>query len=147
MICFDDHTRHDDAHKRLAQAFFEPDFQKHIKDYFTKTTQFMLKKHVLAFSNSSRRQIDVVRDVCNVVPTLWVAQKIGIPIKSSETPHGIMSAAELRLVLVSNLMHLLSIASTYQSDDVFILFPCCFSSSSSSSSGSLSTSSLPPTSA
>ncbi|MCO5556237.1 hypothetical protein L7F22_009783 [Adiantum nelumboides] len=100
MICFDDETRHNEAHKRLAAAFFEPDFQKHIKDYFTNTTQAMLKKHVLAFHNSSRRQIDVVRDVCNVVPTLWVANKVGIPIKSEETPHGLMSHAELRLSLL-----------------------------------------------
>lgn len=92
--------RHNEAHKRLAAAFFEPDFQKHIKDYFTNTTQAMLKKHVLAFHNSSRRQIDVVRDVCNVVPTLWVANKVGIPIKSEETPHGLMSHAELRLSLL-----------------------------------------------
>lgn len=36
----------------------------------------------------------VVRDVFNMVPIFWIAQKYGIPLKTKETPHGEKEAME-----------------------------------------------------
>lgn len=69
-------------------------------EFFTSRIDFQIKKMSLAFSDSTRRQIDIVRDVCNVVSVLWVADLLGLPLKTASTPKGMFSAAELRLMLL-----------------------------------------------
>lgn len=86
----------------MHDAFFEPGFEKHVSDYYSSFTKEKIKKASLSFSGASKRtQLNVVRDVFNVVPIYWIAQKYGIPLKTKETPHGLLSPYQLHKSLVA----------------------------------------------
>ncbi|PWN51100.1 linoleate diol synthase [Violaceomyces palustris] len=100
MIGWDDSTRHDARSEILHKAFFEPNFEAGVTEYFRKTVKDLIKKRSLAFSDSPRRQIDVVRDVTDVAPIMWVARRFAIPLKTEEHPRGLISVPELFGILL-----------------------------------------------
>ncbi|CAD6928997.1 unnamed protein product [Tilletia controversa] len=101
MIIYDDATRHDPLSKVIFEPFFSGNFEEEVKQYFVSHTRAQIQKCTMAFSKGKRRQIDVVRDIVNIVPITWLAQKYGIPLKTQETPHGLLSPAELLMVLLA----------------------------------------------
>lgn len=95
MIGWDDAARHDPRSNILHQVFFETGFEEHVTKYFRSNVSRLISEHSLKYSNSCRRSIDIVRDVTNVVPILWLADRFGIPLKTRETPGGIISIPDL----------------------------------------------------
>lgn len=94
MIGWDDAERHDPRSKSLHKIFFEDGFEKHVTDFFRTHVVKQIKSHSLKYgsgANSHKRSIDIVRDVTNVVPILWLAERFAIPLKTKETPHGLMT--------------------------------------------------------
>lgn len=63
--------------------------------FFKQTIQKLIKEKSLKYSNSSRRSLDVVRDVCNVTPILWLADRFAIPLKTLEHPRGLVALPDL----------------------------------------------------
>ncbi|KAE8216067.1 hypothetical protein CF319_g8959, partial [Tilletia indica] len=98
MIMYDDHKRHDPLHDVIFEPFFTRYFEDDVMKYFTSHTRSQIEK--CAIHSGKRTHIDVVRDIANVVPITWLAQKYGIPLKTQETPHGILSTAELLMTLI-----------------------------------------------
>uniref|UniRef100_A0A060TJX0 ARAD1D50600p n=1 Tax=Blastobotrys adeninivorans TaxID=409370 RepID=A0A060TJX0_BLAAD len=94
MIGWDDATRHDTRSKMLHEAFFEEGFEDNVSKFFSETVSKLIKEHSLKYSNSSKRSIDIVRDVTNVTPILWLADRFAIPLKTKEHPHGLLSITE-----------------------------------------------------
>jgi len=94
MIGWDDAKRHDERSNILHKVFFEEGFEANVAKFFSEHIKKQIQKSSLAFSNSKRRQIDIVRDVTNVVPILWLADRFAIPLKTHENPRGLISVPE-----------------------------------------------------
>lgn len=94
MIGWDDALRHDPRSSILHKVFFEAGFEAKVSKFFGTTVAKLIKDHTLKYSNSSRRSIDIVRDVTNVTPILWLADRFALPLKTADRPHGILSPYE-----------------------------------------------------
>jgi cytochrome P450 len=93
MIGWDDAERHDDRSNVLHKVFFEENFEKNVSAFFTTNVRKLIQKNSLSFSKG-RKSVDIVRDVTNITPILWLADRFAIPLKTPEQPHGILSIYE-----------------------------------------------------
>lgn len=94
MIGWDDAKRHDERSNVLHKVFFEKDFEKNCSDFFGNNVQKLIQKNSLSFSKG-RKSIDIVRDVTNITPILWLADRFAIPLKTPEQPKGLLSIYEV----------------------------------------------------
>ncbi|KAF2675839.1 heme peroxidase [Lentithecium fluviatile CBS 122367] len=93
MIGWDDAKRHDDRSNILHKVFFEEGFEKNASTFFATNVKRLIQKNSLSFSKS-RKSIDIVRDVTNITPILWLAERFAIPLKTPEQPRGLLSIYE-----------------------------------------------------
>ncbi|RMZ82446.1 hypothetical protein DV737_g2059, partial [Chaetothyriales sp. CBS 132003] len=94
MIGWDQQRRHDERLKFLHHVFFDENFESHVSQYFRKNVKELIEKSSLSYSDS-RKSIDIVRDVTNVTPILWLADKLAIPLKTQQNPRGLITRPEL----------------------------------------------------
>ena len=90
MIGWDDAKRHDERSKILHKAFFEEGFEKNCSEFFSTHVKRLIQQNSLSFSRD-RRSIDIVRNVTNITPILWLADRFAIPLKTQEQPRGVLS--------------------------------------------------------
>ena len=93
MIGWDDAGRHDPRSQVLHKVFFEENFETNVKEFFSSNVKKLIQKNSLSFSKG-RRSIDIVRDVTNITPILWLAERFALPLKTPEQPHGLLSIYE-----------------------------------------------------
>ncbi|KAK6220734.1 hypothetical protein LQW54_001925 [Pestalotiopsis sp. IQ-011] len=93
MIGWDDAKRHDERSNILMKVFMEDGFEKDITNFFSINVKKLVSTNSLTLSKG-RRSIDVVRDVTNITPILWLADKFAIPLKTREKPKGLVSVYE-----------------------------------------------------
>ncbi|KAF2430024.1 heme peroxidase [Tothia fuscella] len=93
LIGWDDAKRHDERSNILHKAFFEDGFEKNVSEFFSLNVKKLIEKNSLHFSKG-RKSIDIVRDVTNITPILWLADRFAIPLKTAEQPHGLVSIYE-----------------------------------------------------
>lgn len=93
IIGWDDAKRHDTRSNLLHKVFFEEGFEAKVSQFFKNNVAKLIKEHSLKYSGK-RRSIDIVRDVTNVAPILWLAEKFAIPLKTHDKPHGLLSVTE-----------------------------------------------------
>jgi cytochrome P450 len=94
MIGWDEARRHDHRSNMLHKVFFEDDFEDKVTKFFRGHTSKLIKQSSLRYPGS-KRSIDIVRDVTNVTPILWLAERFAIPLKTKEQPHGLLSIPQL----------------------------------------------------
>lgn len=94
MIGWDERKRHDERSTIPHKAFFEEDFETNVTQYFRSYISKLIAQSSLRYPDS-RRSIDIVRDVTNVVPMLWLAQRFAIPLKPTEQPRGLITRSQL----------------------------------------------------
>ncbi|TQS38749.1 hypothetical protein Golomagni_00741 [Golovinomyces magnicellulatus] len=94
MLGWDDAARHDPRSSILYKAYFDEGFEVKLAKFFSETSAKLIQEHSLKYSGT-RRSIDIVRDVTNVAPILWLAQRFAIPLKTKKTPHGLLTVNEL----------------------------------------------------
>ncbi|KAF1352434.1 linoleate diol synthase [Delphinella strobiligena] len=94
MIGWDEAKRHDKRSSILHKVFFEDNFEANVTKYFRTNVARLIKQSSLKYSGT-RRSIDIVRDVTNITPILWLAERFAIPLKTERTPHGLLSVYEL----------------------------------------------------
>ncbi|KAH7327505.1 linoleate diol synthase [Rhexocercosporidium sp. MPI-PUGE-AT-0058] len=90
MIGWDDAKRHDERSSILHKVMFEEKFEAKMSLFFKTNVARLIKDNSLKYSNSTRRSIDIVRDVTNVTPILWLAERFAIPLKTAKYPHGLI---------------------------------------------------------
>lgn len=93
MIGWDDAKRHDDRSNILHKVFFEEGFEKNVSAFFSANVKTLIQKNSLSFSKG-RKSIDIVRDVTNITPILWLADRFALPLKTPEQPRGLLSIYE-----------------------------------------------------
>ncbi|KAI0134483.1 linoleate diol synthase [Xylariales sp. AK1849] len=90
LIGWDDARRHDERSNLLLKAFMEDGFERNVANFFSSNVRNLIGKNSLALSKG-RKSIDIVRDVTNIAPILWLAEKFAIPLKTKEHPKGLVS--------------------------------------------------------
>lgn len=76
-------------HKTLA----EPGFEKNVSVFFSTKVKELIAKNTMSF-RKGRNTLDIVRDVTNVAPILWVADRFAIPLKTEEESRGLLTPFE-----------------------------------------------------
>lgn len=104
MLGWDEAKKHDTRSNILRKVFFEENFEAKLSQFFRTNVAKLIKDHSLKYSDK-RRSIDIVRDVTNVTPILWLAERFAIPLKTKETPHGILSVSELFMICLVIFMY------------------------------------------
>lgn len=94
MIGWDEEKKHNTRSDILHKVFFEDRFEAKVSKFFRENTAKLIREHTLKYSSSSRRSIDIVRDVTNVTPILWLAERFALPLKTKEKPRGLLSTYE-----------------------------------------------------
>lgn len=94
MIGWDQQRKHDERSNLLHHIFFEDGFESHVSSFFRKTVRELIDKSSLSYADG-RKSIDIIRDVTNVTPILWLADRFAIPLKSEQHPRGLITRAEL----------------------------------------------------
>jgi cytochrome P450 len=94
MIGWDQQKKHDERSNFLHHVFFEEGFEANVAQFFRQHVRELVEKSSLAYTDG-RRSIDIVRDVTNVTPILWLAERFAIPLKTEQHPRGLITRAEL----------------------------------------------------
>jgi hypothetical protein len=77
----------------LNPAFlFEAGFERNATKFFSAHVRKLIERNSLRFKR--RNQIDIVRDVTNIAPILWLAERFAIPLKTQDQPKGVISVYE-----------------------------------------------------
>ncbi|KIW06011.1 uncharacterized protein PV09_03192 [Verruconis gallopava] len=74
------------------KILFESNFEQSASAFFSATVKKLIQKHSLHFRK--KNQIDIVRDVTNIAPILWLADRFALPLKTSEHPKGVLTIYE-----------------------------------------------------
>lgn len=78
---FDDTVAHDRDRSRITKAFYSNDHEKFLsglKRFFLKVTQDLIDKKKITFDGKTY-QVDVVRDICNLIPVHFCSKYFGLP--------------------------------------------------------------------
>lgn len=94
MIGWDSARRHNERSTFLHRAFFEEGFEAHVSSFFSKHVRRLIEENSLSYPDT-RRSIDIVRDVTNVTPILWLAERFAIPLKTAKNQRGLITRADL----------------------------------------------------
>ncbi|KAF2403700.1 heme peroxidase [Trichodelitschia bisporula] len=70
-----------------------------VREYFEKATAKALSKK--AYKLAALNQVDIVRDVGNLVPVYFVSELFSLPLKSEANPSGVFSTHEMYLALLA----------------------------------------------
>jgi hypothetical protein len=82
------------------KVIFEPDFEKLVTGFFSTNVKKLIEKNSLKFVKG-RRSIDIVRDVTNIAPILWLADRFALPLKTVDQPRGILSIYDTLVAYLS----------------------------------------------
>lgn len=78
----------------LSKIFYEENFEANIAKFFRESTARLIKSSSLRYAGS-KRSLDVVRDITNVTPIMWLAQRFAIPLKTTSSPKGLLTLPQL----------------------------------------------------
>lgn len=90
---------HDRDRKILSDAMFPDGWAEGVQAFYARTTADLIAKHSFTYDGGKTRMVDVVRDVTSPASVLWVAWQFGFPLKSEANTYGLMTPAELALML------------------------------------------------
>ena len=94
MLGWDEQKKHNERSNFLHKCFFEEDFETNVAKWYREHVRELIQQSSLSYADH-RKSIDIVRDVCNVTPILWLAERFAIPLKSEEHSRGLITRAEL----------------------------------------------------
>lgn len=94
LIGWDQQKRHDKRSAFLHKAFYEDGFELNLHQFFRKQVKHLIEENSVSYADC-RRSIDIVQNVTNVTPILWLAERFAIPLKTKEYPRGLLTRAEL----------------------------------------------------
>jgi cytochrome P450 len=89
-----------EASRKLVMKGLYPDnWQSEVKKFYEETTVKLLKAYGHKVLGTKTYQVDIVRDVANLVNARFSASVFSLPIKTAESPRGIYTEQELYQVL------------------------------------------------
>ncbi|KAF2433982.1 heme peroxidase [Tothia fuscella] len=89
-----------EARKAMQQSLYKDGkWESSLRQYFEKATKDMLKKK--AYSLANFNQVDIVRDIGNLVSVHFVSELFSLPLKTEKHPLGTLTEHEMYLVLLA----------------------------------------------
>ena len=99
-FCISGDNPPNEASRRLVQKGLYPQqWQLEVKKFYEETTSKLLKAYSFKVPGTNYRQVDIVRDVSNLVNARFAASVFSLPIKTEENPRGIYTEQEMYQVL------------------------------------------------
>jgi cytochrome P450 len=95
FLAFDEPSKHRAERVMMYRALYSPGALDHYAGFYGSTTARLigLKSYE---SRKGTMNVDIVRDVINLVPVHWICEEVaGIPLKSDLAPHGIHTEQEV----------------------------------------------------
>ncbi|KAF9259925.1 linoleate diol synthase [Marasmius fiardii PR-910] len=80
--------------ERVSNILSLPESQTETAQYFHKQTLKLIKENSWGLSGSTKRAVDIVRDVCKAVPAYWAAEIAGITLKNDSSGSGSFTVTE-----------------------------------------------------
>lgn len=88
---------HDSQRRDIHEQLYSADWASNVKTFFSQTTDALLSGE--SYNVGGHRLVDLVRDVGNVVPTLFASHVFNIPLQSKSNAKGLYTPHELYAVL------------------------------------------------
>jgi len=97
FLAWDDENRHDADRTPFHQAVYDaPNFKENLKEFYRTTIRKVIEKATYTLPGPCNySHLDIVNNVCNVVPAHFAAEYFCISVKSEDNPHGIFTEQEL----------------------------------------------------
>jgi hypothetical protein len=83
----------------VMKGLYPDQWQAEVKKFYEQTTAKLLKTYGYKVPGKNVYQVDIVRDVANLVNARFAASIFSLPIKTEETPRGIYTEQEMYQVL------------------------------------------------
>lgn len=87
------------SRKLVMKGMYPGQWQLEVKKFYEETTAKLLKSYSYKVPGKKVYQVDIVRDVANLVNARFAASVFSLPIKTEEQPRGIYTEQELYQVL------------------------------------------------
>ncbi|KAF8852536.1 heme peroxidase [Acephala macrosclerotiorum] len=84
----------------LAKGLYPKDWQSEVKKFYSETTAKLLKTYAYAVPGTTKSQVDIVRDVANLVNARFASSVFSLPIKTEESPLGVYTEQEMYQILL-----------------------------------------------
>lgn len=81
----------------MAPVFYGANWESEVKKFYEHITLKLLSRS--AYSIGGHNQVDIVRDVSNLVQVHFASTIFSLPLQTEENPHGIFSETELYLLM------------------------------------------------
>ncbi len=94
-----DSTANENSRKLVIKGLYPKDWHNEVKIFYENTTRKLLKSHSFKVPGKKAYQVDIVRDISNLVNARFAASVFSLPIKTEDTPHGIYTEQEMYQVL------------------------------------------------
>ncbi|TVY26923.1 Psi-producing oxygenase A [Lachnellula hyalina] len=94
-----DNPANADSRRLIIKGLHPDKWQGEVKRFYEETTTKLLKTYSYKVPGATAYQVDIVRDVANLVNTRFAASVFSLPIKTEEHPRGIYTEQELYTVL------------------------------------------------
>lgn len=88
-----------DSRKLIIRGLHPDKWESEVKKFYEETTTKLLKSYSYKVPGTSAYQVDIVRDVANLVNTRFAASVYSLPLKTEGNPRGIYTEQELYQVL------------------------------------------------
>lgn len=87
------------SRKIVQRGMYPRNWHADVKSFYENTTIKLLKKYSHKLPGKDIYEVDIVRDVSNLVNARFAASVFSLPIKTEEHPHGIYTEQEMYQVL------------------------------------------------
>lgn len=94
-----DNAPNEASRKLVMKGLYPNNWQLEVKKFYETGTTLLLKKYSYKVPGTNAHQVDIVRDVANLVNARFAASVFSLPIKTEEHPKGIYTEQELYQVL------------------------------------------------
>lgn len=94
-----DNAANANSRKIVQKGLYPGDWQSDVKKFYEQTTFKLLQKYSHKVPGKNVYQVDIVRDVANLVNARFAASVFSLPIKTEESPRGIYTEQEMYQVL------------------------------------------------
>ncbi len=81
----------------MEPAMYPTNWEQDVKKFFEQTTLKLLHRN--AYKIANQNQVDVVRDISNLVQVHFASIMFSLPLKTDETPRGLFAETELYLLM------------------------------------------------
>ncbi|KAI9725442.1 MAG: hypothetical protein M1828_003113 [Chrysothrix sp. TS-e1954] len=87
------------SRKMMGEALYVEEWYKDVKTFYLNKTRELLDRK--AYTLAGFKQVDLIRDIGNLVHVHFCAEMFCLPLKSDSHPHGIFTENELYMILAA----------------------------------------------